>query len=184
MNSFSFEPAREFFDAWQNAYETTLGRLVEMPALGPSREKYDRMMTGFSNFVNFYTIWMDVNSDFQQVFVEAMKRVHEKIGTEMHGEISPDKYKELYNIWIETYSSTFKEFMRSGHFASDMGKFMSYFLELQKCNREIFEENYLKQMNLPTKTDIDEINKEVFALRKKTKELSSKLDELSGNGTL
>ncbi len=182
MDSSGFEPAHEFFDAWLNTYEAILGRLVEMPALGPSREKYDKMMTGFSNFANFYMVWMDFNSDFQKVFMEAMKRMHEKIETEMQGEISPDKYKELYNIWIETYSSTFKEFMRSGHFSSDMGKFMSYFLELQKYNREMLEENYLKQMNLPTKTDIDEINKELFALRKKTKELASQIDKLSGKG--
>lgn len=182
MDSSGSEPAREFFEAWLNTYEATLGRLVEMPAIGPSREKYDKMMTGFSNFANFYTGWMDLNFDFQKVFVDSMKKMHENIETEMQGEISPDKYKELYNIWIDTYSSTFKEFMSSGHFSSEMGKFMSYFLEFQKYNREMLEENYLKQMNLPTKTDIDEINKELFALRKKTKELASQIDKLSGKG--
>jgi class III poly(R)-hydroxyalkanoic acid synthase PhaE subunit len=158
-----------------------MGRMVELPALGPSREKYDKMMTGFTNFVNFYTIWMEFNSDFQKVFVEAMNRVQEKITNEMQDGIGPDKYKELYNIWIETYSSTFKEFLKSGHFASDMGKFMSYFLEFQKYNREMLEENYLKQMSLPTKTDIDEINRELYALRKKTKELARQIEELSKN---
>ncbi|SNQ60811.1 poly(R)-hydroxyalkanoic acid synthase subunit PhaE [Candidatus Methanoperedens nitratireducens] len=182
MDSSGSEPAHEFFKAWLNIYEATLGRLVEMPAIGPSRERYDKMMTGVSNFANFYTGWMELNFDFQKVFVESMKKMHEKIETEMQGEISPDKYKQLYNIWIDTYSSTFKEFMSSGHFSSEMGKFMSYFLEFQQYNREMLEENYLKQMNLPTKTDIDEINEELFALRKKTKELASQIDKLSGKG--
>jgi hypothetical protein len=124
MESSSSEPpTHEFFEAWLNIYEATLGRLVEMPAVGPSREKYDKMMTGFSDSVNFYIGWMDLNSDFQKVFVE-----------------------------------------------------------FQKYNREMLEENYLKQTNLPTKTDIDEINKELFALWKKTKELASQIDKLSGKG--
>ncbi len=175
-----FEPTREFFDMWLKTYNETFGRLAEIPVLGPAREKYDRTMAGFSNFANFYAIWMDFNSDFQRMFVEAMRRLQEKIAADMNGEITPEKYKEFYNICIETYSATFKEFMSSGDFVSDMGKFMSYFMDFQKYNRQMLEENYLKQMNLPTKTDIDGINKELYLLRKKTKELESQVKELSG----
>ncbi len=49
MESSGSEPAHEFFEAWLNIYEATSGRLVEVPAVGPSREKYDKMATGFSN---------------------------------------------------------------------------------------------------------------------------------------
>lgn len=182
MDNTSFEPAHDLFNAWLDTYEATLGRIVEVPALGPSREKYDKMMTGFSKFVNFYTTWMEVNSDFQKVFADAMNRVNERVAAETGEGISPDKYKDFYNIWIETYSSSFKDFLKSGRFASDMGRFMSYFMEFQKYNREMLEENYLKQVNLPTKSDIDEINKELYSLRKKTKELARQIQELSGKG--
>ena len=46
---------------------------------------------------------------------------------------------------------------------------MSYLLDVQKYNREMLEENYLKPLNLPTKTDIDEINKELYSLKKTVK---------------
>src|SRR5574341_942793 len=171
MEKSSFESTQEFFDLWLKTYEATMGRIVEMPALGPAREKSEKMTRGFSLFVNLYTAWMDSNVNFQSVFVEAMRRMHEKTATEMEDDIDPDKYKDFYNLWIETYSETFKEFLKSGHFASDMGKFMSYFMEYQKYNREMLEENYLKPMNLPTKTEIDEINKELYSLKKTVKEL-------------
>jgi polyhydroxyalkanoate synthesis regulator phasin len=73
---------------------------------------------------------------------------------------------------MESYSETFKEFLKSGHFSSDMGKFMSNFLDVQKYNRDMLEENYLKPSNLPTKSDIDELNKELYSLKKQVKELS------------
>lgn len=41
----------------------------------------------------------------------------------------------------------------------------------------MIEENLLVPSNLPTKTEIDEINKELYHLRKKVKELSKKLGE-------
>jgi len=90
-----------------------------------------------------------------------------------------ERYKELYNIWIESFSDTFKEFLRSGHFASDMGKFMSSFLDAQRYNREMLEDNYLKPANIPTKSDIDEINKELYFLKKQVKELTLRINQQS-----
>ncbi|MCZ7355498.1 MAG: hypothetical protein O8C66_03760 [Candidatus Methanoperedens sp.] len=178
MGKSGFESTQEFFDQWLKVYNATTGRLVEMPALGPAREKSEKMMKGFSTFVNLYAAGMDTSSNFQVVFMEAMRKVQEKTATDMEGEISPEKCKDFYKIWIETYSETFKEFLKSGHFASDMGKLNSNLMEFQKYNREMLEENYLKPMNLPTKTEIDEINKELYSLKKTVKELTSQIREL------
>lgn len=178
MEKTSFESVQEFFDLGLKNYEATAGRIVEMPALGPAREKSEKFMKGFSTFVNLYTAGMDSNSNIQTVLLEAMRRVHEKTKSEMEGDISPEKYKDFYRVCIETYSDIFKEFMRSGHFASDMGKLNSCLMDFQTYNRGMLEENYLKPMNLPTKTEIDEINKELYSLKKKVKELSSEIKEL------
>jgi class III poly(R)-hydroxyalkanoic acid synthase PhaE subunit len=169
----SFGFAQEFFHMWLKIYNAAMVRIVEVPAMGPTREKYEKMMKGFSTFVELYTAWVDSNVNFQSIFMEAMHRMREKTATEMEYKITHEKYKDFYNIWIETYSETFKEFLKSGHFASDMGRLISHFMEFQKYNREMFEENYLKPMNLPTKTEIDEINKELYQLKKTVKELTS-----------
>lgn len=179
MEKSTFESTQEFIDSWVKTYEATFGRLVEMPAMGPAREKYEKLMKGFSSFVNLHAAWTDSNSNFMGVFMEAMQRMHEKTTTEIGGEISPERYKDFYKIWIETFSATFKEFLKSGHFASDIGRFMSCLMEFQKYNRDILEENYLKPMNLPTKTEIDEINKEIYSLKKRVKELAGQIKELS-----
>ncbi|MCX9010097.1 MAG: hypothetical protein OIN66_03140 [Candidatus Methanoperedens sp.] len=179
MEKSSFESTQEFFDLWLKTYEATYGRIVEMPALGPTREKSEKLMKDFSTFVNLSAAWTESNINFQSVFMEATRRVQEKTAAGMEGEISTETYKDFYKIWIETYSETFKEFLKSGHFASDMGKLMSYFVEFQKYNREVLEENYLKPMNLPTKADIDEINKELYFLKKTVKGLTYQVKELS-----
>ncbi len=178
MEKSSFESSQEFYDLWLKTYKATMGRLVEMPAMGPAREKSEKIMKGFSTFVNLYAAGMDSNSNFQSVFLEAMRRAHEKTANDMEGDISPEKYRDFYRIWIETFSETFKEFSKSGHFASDIGKLNSYLMDFQIYNREMLEENYLKPMNLPTKTEIDEINKELYSLKKKVKELTSQIKEL------
>ncbi|MCL7413803.1 MAG: hypothetical protein M8353_09335 [ANME-2 cluster archaeon] len=181
MEKFSFESTQEFYDQWLNTYKATMGKLVEMPAVGPAREKSENIMKGFSTFVNLYASGMDTTSNLQSVFMESMRKVQEKTVKDMEGEISPEKYKEFYTICMDTYSETFKEFSKSGHFVSDMGKWNSYLMDFQKYNREMLEDNYLKPMNLPTKTEIDEINKELYSLKKTVKELTSQIKELKQN---
>jgi class III poly(R)-hydroxyalkanoic acid synthase PhaE subunit len=181
MEKSDFESTQEFYDQWVNMYKTTMGKLVEMPAVGPAREKSEKMMKGFSTFINLYAAGMDTSSNMQNVFKEAMQKVQEKIGKDMDGDVSPEKYKEFYDIWIQTYSETFKDFARSGHFVSDLGKLNAHLMDFQKYNREMLEDNYLKPMNMPTKTEIDEINKELYTLKKTVKELTRQVKELKEN---
>ena len=173
------ESTQEFFDLWLNNYQSTFGKLTNIPAFGPIREKQEKMMKGFPVYVNLYSTWVESNINFQTVFTEAMKKTYEKMVTETKGEITTEKYKDFYKIWLETYSETLKEFMKSGHFTNDMGKLMSYFNDFQKYNKEMIEENILKPGNFPTKTDIDEINKELYTLRKTLKDLDKKTNEIS-----
>lgn len=176
-----FKSTQEYYDRWLNIYKATMGKLIEMPAVGPAREKSEKTMTGLSTFINLYTAGMDINSNLQGVFAEAMRRVQEKTAKDMGGEISPDKYKEFYRIWIETYSEAFKEYSKSDHFASDLGKLNSCLIDFQQNNREMIEENFLKPMNLPTKKEIDEINKELYSLKKTVKELVREIKQLKEN---
>jgi len=179
MEKSRFEYTHEFVDLWLKTYEATYGRLIEMPAMGPMREKYEKVTKSISTAADLYSAWLESYLNFQNVFMEAMRRMHEKVAIQMKGEITPEAYKDFYEIWIETYSETFKEFLKSGHFSSDIGKFMSHLLEFQKNNRDVLEENYLRPMNLPTKTEIDEINREIYLLKKTVKELGNKIKELS-----
>lgn len=177
MDDSNLESTREFFDTWVKTYEATFGKISEIPAMGPLREKSEKMSKGFPLFFSLYSNWMDTVADFQNISIEAMKRMNAKT-INLEGKAGTESYKEIYNIWMESYSETFKEFLKSGHFSSDMGKFMSSFLDVQKYNREILEENYLKPSNLPTKSDIDELNRELYLLRKQVKDLYCRISDL------
>jgi len=184
----SLDMTKEFFDLWTKSYQSTFGKLAQVPAFGPIREKQEKIMKSMPIYTDLYTAWIESNINFQSVFTEATKRTYEKTIEQWpklsdikdgKGCVDPEKFKDLYNTWLEAYSDTFKEFMKSEHFASDMGKLTSVFMDFQKYNKEIIEENYLKPNNLPTKTEIDEINKELYDIKKIVKELTKKIQILS-----
>jgi predicted nucleic acid-binding Zn-ribbon protein len=173
-----FAPARDFSDLWMETYKGTFGRFWETPAVGPAREKTEQAMKGFATFANFYAAWINSNVELQAVFMEAMRRTQEKLASTDITEIRPDSYKDVYKIWMDTYSETFEEFMKSSEFASNLGELMAESMEFQRFSREMLEENYLKPMNLPTKTEIDEANREVYSLKKAIKEANRRVNDL------
>ena len=185
----SLETTQEFVDMWTKNYQSTLGKLAQVPAFGPVREKQEKMMKSMPLYSKLYATWVDSNINLQSVLLEATRRTFEKTvelqinssGCDKDGKscMDPEKYKEFYKIWIDTYSDTFKEFMKSGHYASDMGKFASIFIDFQSHNREMIEENYLKPNNIPTRTDIEEIHKESYNLRTTVKQLVKDLKTFS-----
>jgi hypothetical protein len=189
----SLETTQEFFDMWTKSYHSTFGKLAEVPAFGPIREKQEKIMKCMPIYTDLYTTWIESNINSQnvltEVLTEVMKRTYEKTMEQLpklsediiNGKeyTDPEIFKDFYKTWVDTYSDTFKEFIKSGHFASDMGKLSSILMDFQKYNKEIIEENYLKPNNLPTKTDIDEINKEIYDLKKIVKELANDIQKLS-----
>jgi hypothetical protein len=180
----SLETTQEFIDMWTKNYQSTLGKLAQMPAFGPVREKQEKFMKSLPIYPKLYNAWIDSNINLQSVLLEATRRTFERTVEHMNttgdkSYIDPEGYKEFYKLWIDTYSDTFKEFMKSEHYASDMGKFASVFIDFQKHNREMIEESYLKPNNLPTMTQIEEIHKELYDLRKTVKELVKDMIELS-----
>jgi polyhydroxyalkanoate synthesis regulator phasin len=132
------------------------------------------MMKGFSTFVNLYAAGMDP-VPLPECFHGSNAKVHEKDSNRYGRKSVLRNVKIFTRYWIETYSETFKEFLKSGHFASDMGKLNSHLMDFQKYNREMLEENYLEPMDLPTKTDIGEINKELYSLKKTVKQLTNQI---------
>jgi hypothetical protein len=60
MNKTSAELTHELFDLLLRTYEANYGRLIEMPAMGPTRERYEKLMRNFSASVNLYTAWMQM----------------------------------------------------------------------------------------------------------------------------
>jgi hypothetical protein len=176
----SLDYTQEMFDVWIKMYQSTIGKFSQFPTIGPAREKEEKLMKSFPQFVNLYSSILEANIDFQMVLMEAARKTHEKMVKEERTFTiyEPEKFKDYYNIWIEMYSETFKDFMKSGHYANDMGKLLSNFIEFQKNNRSIIEENILKPNNIPTKTEIDELSKEIYDLKMNIKELEKKVNSI------
>jgi len=173
MENADLQTSHDFFELWQKAYGATYGKIIDMPVMGPSREGADRLRKNFEATINLQAAWAQSIASFQSAFTEANRITQEKMEKRIAEEgASPSSYKGYYDLWVETYSETFKEFMKSRFFASDLARLTSNSMDFQKSSRELIEENLLRPANLPTRTEIDDLSKEVYLLKKQVKELA------------
>lgn len=102
---------------------------------------------------------------------EAQKKVNIKIPEIPHDAEQFEAYKR---IWIDIFDNDFTELFDSKMFGENYGKLVSKELELTKHWNNIMN-IVLKSANLPNKQEIDEVYKEIHALRKRVSKLETEL---------
>jgi hypothetical protein len=174
METTDLQASHDLFELWLKAYEATYGRIIDMPVIGPSREGADRVRKNYEATVNLHAAWAQSIASFQSAFMEATRKTQERVEKLAEEGVSPSS-KDYYDLWMETYSETFKEFLKSRFFAADLARLTSNSMDFRKSSRDMIEENLLKSANFPTRTEIDDLTKEVFLLKKQMKELARDL---------
>jgi class III poly(R)-hydroxyalkanoic acid synthase PhaE subunit len=175
VESTELQASHDFFERWLKTYEATYGKIIDMPIMGPSREGADRLRKSFEATVNLHAAWAQSIASYQSAFMEATQKTQEKVEKRIAEGFSPSTFKGYYDLWMETYSETFKEFLKSPFFATDLARLTSNSMDFQKSSRTLIEENILRPANLPTRTEMDDLSKEVYLLKKQVKALTRDL---------
>jgi hypothetical protein len=86
-------------------------------------------------------------------------------------------YKKFYETWEKTTSEALEMWLNSPLFAANMGKAIERSSEFKKYLDEVIEKN-LKNMRIPTKTDVDRILSTINNIEAKINDLMDKVDEI------
>ncbi|MFQ6118491.1 MAG: poly(R)-hydroxyalkanoic acid synthase subunit PhaE [Methanosarcinales archaeon] len=168
----------DYYDLWTKSYEETFGKLFRVPPIGPTRMTFEKFLKSADSTMRFYGNWMDFYFKFYHPWLESIKKMSEKTAELMKDEVSLETYKKFYDMQMQVYEETFHEYLKSQDFASNLGKLVDSFMDFWKNYEEILEEQ-LKYMPIATKSEMDDLYKEVYSLKKKVKELSNQIKELS-----
>jgi poly[(R)-3-hydroxyalkanoate] polymerase subunit PhaE len=106
-------------------------------------------------------------------WANAQKKVTAKMPKIPNDQEQFDSYKR---IWIDIFDNDFTELFDSHKFGENYGKLVASELELSK-HWEQMVNVMLQSANLPNKKEIDEVYKELHALRKRVSKLESQTKE-------
>jgi class III poly(R)-hydroxyalkanoic acid synthase PhaE subunit len=167
----------ELTDAYRETYQQTFGRLASSPNLGMTRELVAKLQEGFDAFV----AWNLANVEYQAVMGEVWDAAFKQFGTDLtelaKQEKKIDNVRDLTLLWTRGAERVFTEAFRGERYTLAQGKLLNATMRYRTCQRQIVEQ-LLKQVDLPTRTELDETHRRIYELRKEVKALRKRLDNL------
>jgi hypothetical protein len=117
---------------------------------------------------------------FAENYSKLMDMTHEILEKDSN---TAQKAQDIFDSWSDFYSEMFKEVMRTDAFSRWLAQVRDSYLDAVIQAKRMNEETF-KVMNLPTRTDIDEVNKALKDLAMDVKEIRSQLKkEKRGKGS-
>jgi hypothetical protein len=150
--------------AFMDAFDGTFGRYASAPSVGYSRELNERVWRGFGAFMAVRR----ASTEFQNEMTNTGFHTYEKMLRELvekgeRGE-SVTTLRDLFDLWIDMGEAAYGELFATDGFAELQARLVNASMQYQMRSREL-QEDLLKAMGQPTRTEIDQVHRHVYDLR-------------------
>lgn len=152
------------------------GHVTPMHAIGPSRENLEMLQQGQPLFADFMQSLLDYQPILGEVWLEAWKRTLTKVDAAMKQEETLTT-RQLYDLWIECGEQTYAEVVTKDDYQKIYGKFANALLACKNHNQSILEEIF-RNMNLPTKQDLNSAYERIQVLAREVREHKKDIADL------
>lgn len=161
------------FKKWESFYEKELSRILGMPQVGLGREYNEKIATALDKFNLFNSVVIEflyfLYLPMEKTFIFMQKDL-EKMMAE--GKL-PENSEEYYNIWLKKLEANYMSMFHSSEYVSVMAKTLENMAQF-KSARDAVLEDFLSTLPIPTKSELDELYKEISELKRTVKKLEKK----------
>lgn len=164
--------------------------LSKLPTVGPNHAYSEEFRSDVQEFVNLGRVlfqlqinlndyWIMIN----RAYLRAQMTISNKSSEKYNSNDSSARSFEIYRkIMIDALEESFTGLFNSSEFAIVYGKLLNNQMDALKLVQRLAEKN-LKVLNLPTRSEMDMLSRDVHDLKKNVHDLRSKLELLTKNDT-
>jgi len=167
----------DVYHLWLQAYDQTWGRVLGMPPLGLTRETIEKFQRANEATIEHYTAMTDYSSVLYKVGMEAMQKVATKLGEMYRKGQAPKTFKGFYTLWWTTNEETIQELFKTPEFSRLLGRVTDTATQVRKCYDDVMEE-YLKALPVPTRSEMNDLYKTLYMLKKEVRKNTKQMKEL------
>jgi class III poly(R)-hydroxyalkanoic acid synthase PhaE subunit len=172
----------ELNNLYWNIYEKTFGNFLQSPNLGYTREFNNKLLEGFDTWINFYK----ASFDYQLVLVDVWVKTFEELMRELAS--SEEKGETIHNwqqfvqVWSSLFDQVFAKTFRSHDTVEIQGKFLNAAMTNRRHQQQLMEV-FLKMNDLPIRSEVDEVHRSIYEMRKEIKSLKKALAQSQSEQT-
>jgi len=134
-------------------------------------------------YKKFYKAWENALGEAFDMWAKSPFLSKNKTGSEPADGTKFDPntyYKRFYEVWEKYFSETLEAWEKTPLFSQAVGKAVERSSELKKTVDDIMERT-LRNMNLPSKNDIDRALAAINKIEEKVNDLIDKVDEIAAS---
>jgi hypothetical protein len=162
-----------------HAFDTTFGKVFHVPAVGKDREKVTLLLRCFDDLA----VHMAKNIEYQHVIymtgLTAIEKVIETIAEKIKKGEEIKNYDEFFDLWVDVNEKTYLELFQTEEFSGLQGELLDSTLNIRKHSFKLME-LYLYDFPIALRSEMDDLYKTIYDLKKKVKSLEKQVRPLSG----
>ena len=170
----------KMFQNLSHAFNSRSGQVFNAPKVGKDREKAELM----SRFVESLSAYAACNTEYHQqmykVGNEAMQEVMHQLAEKVQsGEIAAEEmqnFDSFFELWIDVNERTFNEFFQTKEFSRLRNAVTDSGFTTRKHYFELME-THLADLPIALRSEMDDLYKIIYDLRKQVKNLESQMKE-------
>ena len=160
------EQVNKIFEFWSGN--------LKLPTIGPAYA-FSKDFTSFANdFATLGKIMIELKSNTDSywlllgtAYTRAITDTVEQAPTQI---TKKDDFEKYRRVAIEAFEESFTDLFTSSEFSEVYGRLLSTQLNLSKVMQSIVEKN-LKTLNLPTRSEVDEMLKDIAELKRDMRDM-------------
>ncbi len=151
-------------------------RLLKSPALGQWREHQQQLQTIAQRVIEFQDADQVYKLAFAQMGLRSVEALRNKL-TNLKDDEKFSTVREFYDLWVNVNEEVYGEFAMTDEYQVTHGDFVNSLMALRK-ETNAFTEKLYKAANLPTRSEINTINKRLQEQRRENIDLKAKIKKL------
>ncbi|MGD0281472.1 MAG: poly(R)-hydroxyalkanoic acid synthase subunit PhaE [Dissulfurispiraceae bacterium] len=161
-----------------NAFDGTVGRIFHVPAVGKDREKIELLMRSLDDL----SVYLAKSTEYQHMmyvtglaaFEKVIATVAEKIsrGEEIKG------FDEFFDLWVDVSERTYHALFQTEDFSKMQGEVLEASVNARKHFFKLME-LHLYDFPIALRSEMDDLYKTIYELKKKVNGLEKQLKEVS-----
>jgi len=164
----------EFINLYWDIYEKTFGSFLLSPSLGYTRELNNKLLQGFDTWINFYKASFDYQLVLVDVWVKTFEELMRELVSSQEKSETVQTWRQFLQIWSSVFDRVFAQTFGSEDALQIRGKFLNAAMTYRLQQQQLMEA-FLKMNDLPVRSEVDEVHRSIYELRKEIKSLKKSL---------
>ncbi|MFQ5940164.1 MAG: poly(R)-hydroxyalkanoic acid synthase subunit PhaE [Nitrososphaerales archaeon] len=177
------EALKNMIERWADTINWIQDRTPDIPTVGPAAGLARNSVTINAELAKAAEELSAFNRTLSQYYAKvsaAWMEATRQVMTKCPPDILDEKAKEqLKKVWLEAFEEEFTKLFDSEDFAVVFGKLLKHEIQFNKHIHRLVE-IYSKNLDIPTRTEFESVYEEIERIKKKLKEISDVIEEISG----